>query len=435
VTGSQHNVGALLATPLYGDGGHRKYGKPHILHCQNPDFPDLRINRIIKNDVKKSRKSLNPLITVQTRGQSVAWIEIFLHCFPMSKVSENSDYKQWIFELKLRIQQSQIKASVRINSSLIELYWSIGADIVAKQAETVWGSGVFAKISNDIREAFPDLKGFSTRNLYNMKRFYLFYNQENLIGHQDGDQFLHQVGAKMQSLALIPWRHHVEIISKCKNTKEAFFYIQKTIEENWSRAILDRNLKSNLYKKQGKAVNNFKNTLPAPQSELANEILKDPYNLDFITVTNDYKEKELENALVGNITKFLLELGKGFSFVGKQVEIAVNKKPYFIDMLFYHIKLKCYVVIELKTTAFEPEFAGKLNFYVTAVDRQIREKADSQTIGILICKTKDKVVAEYALADIHKPLGISSYDFEKILPKKFKSALPSIEEIERELQD
>jgi len=345
----------------------------------------------------------------------------------LSKLSKNSDYKRWISELKLRIQQSQIKASIKVNSSLIELYWSIGSDIVAKQAESVWGSGVFEKISNDIREAFPDLKGFSTRNLYNMKRFYLFYNQENLI--------LHQVGAKMQSLALIPWRHHVEIISKCKNTKEAFFYIQKIIEENWSRAILDRNLKSNLYKKQGKAINNFKNTLPAPQSELANEILKDPYNLDFITVTEDYKEKELENALMKNITKFLLELGKGFSFVGKQVEIAVNKKAYFIDMLFYHIKLKCYVVIELKSVAFEPEFAGKLNFYVTAVDRQIREKDDNQTIGILICKTKDKVVAEYALADIHKPLGISSYDFEKILPKKFKSALPSIEEIERELED
>jgi len=338
-------------------------------------------------------------------------------------ILKNSDYKQWISELKLRIQQSQIKASVRVNSSLIELYWSIGADIVAKQAETVWGSGVFAKISNDIREAFPSIKGFSKSNLYYMKQFYLFYNQE----------IFHQVGGKMQSLALIPWRHHVEIISKCKNTKEAFFYIQKTIEENWSRAILDRNLKSNLYKKQGKAINNFKNTLPVPQSELANEILKDPYNLDFITVTDNYKEKELENALIGNITKFLLELGKGFSFVGKQVEIAVNKKPFYIDMLFYHIKLKCYVVIELKTVAFEPEFAGKLNFYVTAVDRQIRGKDDNQTIGILICKTKDKVVAEYALADIHKPLGVSSYDFEKILPKRFKSALPSIEEIEREL--
>jgi len=358
----------------------------------------------------------------------------------LSKFSKNSDYKRWISELKLRIQQSQIKASIKVNSSLIELYWSIGADIVAKQAETVWGDGVFAKISSDIREAFPNLKGFSKSNLYYMKQFYLFYNQENLIFHQLGGKLesksnLHQVGAKMQFLALIPWRHHVEIISKCKDTKEAFFYVQKTIEENWSRAILDRNLKSNLYKKQGKAVNNFKNTLPAPQSELANEILKDPYNLDFITVTEDYKEKELENALIGNITKFLLELGKGFSFVGKQVEIVVNKNPYFIDMLFYHIKLKCYVVIELKTVVFEPEFAGKLNFYVTAVDRQIRGKDDNQTIGILICKTKDKVVAEYALADIHKPLGISSYDFEKILPKKFKSVLPSIEEIERELKD
>jgi predicted nuclease of restriction endonuclease-like (RecB) superfamily len=321
-------------------------------------------------------------------------------------------------------QSSQIKASVRVNSSLIELYWSIGADIVSKQAESVWGSGIFAKISNDIKKDFPSLKGFSTRNLYNMKRFYLFYNQIS-----------HQVGAKLQSIILIPWRHHIEIISKCKNTKEAIFYVQKTIEENWSRAILIRNLNSNLYKKQGKAINNFKNTLPAPQSELANEILKDPYNLDFIAVTDNYKEKELENALVGNITKFLLELGKGFSFVGTQIEIAVNKKPYFIDMLFYHIKLKCYVVIELKTVDFEPEFVGKLNFYVTAIDRQVKDEDDNQTIGILICKTKDKVIAEYALTDIHKPLGISSYDFEKVLPKKFKSALPSIEEIEKELQN
>jgi predicted nuclease of restriction endonuclease-like (RecB) superfamily len=322
---------------------------------------------------------------------------------------------------------------MEVNSSLIELYWSIGADIVAKQAESVWGNGIIKKISNDLKNDFPNIQGFSETNIKYMKRFYLFHIQENLISHQVGDQLENK--SNLQFLALIPWRHHVEIISKCKNIKEAFFYIRKTIEENWSRAILTRNINSNLYKKQGKAINNFKNTLPIPQSKLANEILKDPYNLDFITMADDYRERELENALLKNITKFLLELGKGFSFVGKQVEITVNKKSFFIYMLFYHIKLKCYVVIELKTADFEPEFAGKLNFYVTAVDKHLREKSDNQTIGILICKTKDKVIAEYALADIHKPLGISSYDFEKILPKKFKSVLPSIKEIEKELQN
>ena len=224
-------------------------------------------------------------------------------------MSKDSEYKQWIRNLKLRIQQSQIKASVRVNSSLIELYWSIGADIVTKQAESVWGNGIIKKISDDLKSEFPNIHGFSETNIKYMKRFYLFYIQEYVISHQVGDQL--EVKSNLQILALIPWRHHVEIISKCKNIKEAFFYIRKIIEENWSRAILIRNINSNLHKKQGKSINNFKNTLPALQSELASEILKDPYNLDFITVTDNYKERELENALLKDITKFLLELGKG----------------------------------------------------------------------------------------------------------------------------
>ena len=426
----------------------------------------------------------------------------------------NKEYKQWVNDLKSRIRQSQIKATVRVNTALIELYWNIGAEIVAKQAENGWGSNVIYNLSTDLRKEFPTIHGFSERNLLSMKQFYLFYESRNLKSHQAGaenslvalsgidkrsdeatitrnTQLLQhdnviwpQVVAKSsvvtssgidkrsdemtiprntqslqddnaipqqvvaesslvtsseidndvaiwpQLVAKIPWGHHIEIISKCKTIEEASFYLQKTADEGWSRATLLSKLKKNLFKTQGKAVTNFSTKLPAHQSELASEILKDPYSFDFLTMTESYKERELEDALTDNITKFLLELGKGFAFAGRQVELKVGNESYFVDMLFYHIKLKCYVVVELKTVKFEPEFAGKLNFYVTAIDRQLRDENDNSTIGLIICKSKDDVVAEYALADVNKPLGISAYDLRKVLPKKFKSALPSIEEIE-----
>lgn len=338
----------------------------------------------------------------------------------MKKINVNSEYKEWFRELKQRIRQSQIRAAIRVNTTLLELYWDLGADIVSKQIESVWGSGIIKQLSDDLRMEFPDMQGFSTTNLWYIKKWYLFYSQSS---------------AKLpQVVGEIPWGHNREIITKCKSIEEALFYTHKTIDEGWSRSTLIHFIEADYYHSFGKAVTNFNHTLPAVQSELAAETLKDPYNFDFLSMTVGYKERELENALTDNITKFLLELGRGFAFVGRQVELKVADSSYFIDMLFYHIRLKCYVVVELKTVNFEPEFAGKLNFYVTAVDRQLRDSNDNPTIGLLICKTKNDLIVEYSLSDIHKPVGVSSYDLQAVLPKELQSALPSISEVEKGLE-
>ena len=338
----------------------------------------------------------------------------------MKKINVNSEYKEWFRELKQRIRQSQIRAAVRVNTTLLELYWDLGADIVSKQIESVWGSGIIKQLSDDLRMEFPDMQGFSTTNLWYIKKWYLFYSQSS--------EKLPQVVGE------IPWGHNREIITKCKSIEEALFYAHKTIDEGWSRSTLIHFTEAGYYHSFGKAVTNFNNTLPAVQSELAAETLKDPYNFDFLSMTAGYKERELENALADNITNFLLELGRGFAFVGRQVELKVADSSYFIDMLFYHIRLKCYVVVELKTVNFEPEFAGKLNFYVTAVDRQLCDSNDNPTIGLLICKTKNDLIVEYSLSDIHKPVGVSSYDLQAVLPKELQSALPSISEVEKGLE-
>jgi predicted nuclease of restriction endonuclease-like (RecB) superfamily len=382
----------------------------------------------------------------------------------------NNDYRNWLADLKKRIRQSQIKASVRVNTEMLQLYWSIGCDIVSRQAEAVWGSGIINQLSKDLQAAFPEMQGFSRTNLKYCKRFYLFYTQdnrifhqlggqlENSIGHQLGDQlgnpiipqlvgqiqtsenelntFQQQVGTEIKIpdlLGAIPWRHHIEILTKCKNTHEAVFYIQKTIENGWSRAVLMNFLEADLYSAQGKSLNNFSRLLPAEHSDLASEILKDPYNFDFLTLATDYKERELENALSENITRFLLELGKGFAFVGRQVPIKAGSKELFIDMLFYHLKLRCYVVVELKAAEFEAAFAGQLGVYVAAVNHQLKGEHDTPTLGLIICKTKDNVLAQYALESSSQPIGVSEYELAKLLTEDFKSTLPSIEEIENEL--
>lgn len=380
----------------------------------------------------------------------------------------NEQYFRWISDLKQKIQQSQIKASIQVNSALIEMYWDLGKEISERSFENTYGSGFFKQLSNDLRNEFPEIKGFSSSNLRYFEIFYTFYNQEvislqqvagifteeeksqqvvgefnenneNAILHQVAGKFektsnLHQLGGELiQKLFLIPWRHHVEIFSKCKNVTEALFYINRTIENGWSRAVLLNMISGNLYQSQGKAITNFSKTLPDYDSELVKQTLKDPYIFDFLNISENFKERELENALIDNIQKFLIELGNGFAFVGKQVEMKVGNQSFFLDLLFYHIKLKRYVVIELKSGEFEPEHAGKLNFYVTSVDKQLRDENDNATVGLIICKTKDDIIAEYSLTDLHKPLGISSYELRKILPDNFKSSLPSIEEIENEL--
>ena len=345
---------------------------------------------------------------------------------------QNKTYYSWLKELKHKVRLVQIKAAVKVNSELLQFYWELGQDIVDKQKNAKWGDGFLKQLSIDLSSEFPDMKGFSLSNLKYIKQWYLFYSQE--IGKSQ-----QAVGQKpiakqaVSQLVQIPWGHNIAIISKCKNLDEALFYIQKTIQNNWSRSVLVHHIESDLFKREGKAITNFKATLPEPQSDLARETLKDPYNFDFLTLTEKYNEKELENALINHVTKFLLELGAGFSYIGQQYKLEVSGDEFFIDLLFYHVKLHCYVVVELKAVKFKPEFAGKLNFYVSAVDGILKSEQDNTTIGILICKSKNDTVVEYALKDVHKPIGVSEYIITKNLPDEFKSSLPSIEDIEAEL--
>lgn len=342
----------------------------------------------------------------------------------------DKDYKIWLADIKSRIRNVQIKAALKVNAELLNFYWELGADIVAKQEKTTWGDGLLPRLSKDLMAEFPEIKGFSRTNLLYMRKWYLFYrdtsgNVPQVVGQMQP--------ANIKEIFQIPWGHNREIISKCKTREEAIFYVQSTILHNWSRSVLVHQIESGLYQREGKSVNNFAITLPKPQSDLARETLKDPYLFDFLNMTKVYNERDLEKGLIDHITHFLLELGSGFAFVGRQIQIQVGEKEFFIDLLFYHIRLHCYVVIELKTVDFEPEHTGKLNFYIKAVDCQLRKDGDQPTIGILLCKSKDKLVAEYALSDIHKPIGVSEYQLIHSLPEDLKGSLPTIEEIEEEL--
>jgi len=357
------------------------------------------------------------------------------------------EYKAWLTGIKSKVRNAQLKAAVRVNSEMLLFYWELGADIVIKQVNAKWGDALIDQLGKDLSSEFPDIKGFSRTNLMYMKKWYLFYSQSNTIVQQPvaqltANKFVPQAVGQIQTainlvngIFQIPWGHNREIVTICKNVKEALFYVQNTIKYNWSRSVLVHQMESGLYKREGKAVNNFTLTLPKPQSDLAEQTLKDPYVFDFLSMTKKYDERDLENALVTHVTQFLLELGTGFAYIGRQVPLRVGKSDFYIDLLFYHTKLRCYVVIELKTTAFQPEFAGKLNFYLKAVDMQVRSEHDNPTLGIMICKKKDKIVAEYALSDIQKPIGISAYKLTHSLPKKFKPILPSIDQIEKELSD
>ena len=346
----------------------------------------------------------------------------------MKDIINITDYKDWLQNLKGKIQQSQIKAAIQVNSELLRLYWQIGKDIVEKQAQAKWGDGFLQTLSADLCKEFPTMKGFSYRNLKSIRQWYLFYNQLDIIGKQ-------LVSQLEVSLFSIPWGHHIMIMQRCKNTQEALFYVHKTIENHWSRSVLEHQIALNLYVRQGKAITNFQHQLPPAMSDLAQELTKDPYIFDFLSITENYTEKELQQYLEDNMTKFLLELGKGFCFYGKKVHINVGGDDFYIDLLFYNAHLHCYVVVELKTTKFKPEHIGQLKFYVTAVNKQLRTEGDAPTIGLLICKDKNNVIAEYTLEDIHNPIGVSSYKLFDELSKDYQSSLPSIEEIEKRLLD
>ena len=340
-------------------------------------------------------------------------------------IQVNKDYAAWIGELKLRIRQSQIKAAVKVNTELLQLYWQLGSDIVEKQKDAKWGDGFLKQLSQDLSAEFPEMNGFSLRNIERIRKWYITYK----------DVFLNTAQAVPQSFFSIPWGHHILIMQRCKHMNMALFYIQQTVENNWSRTVLDWQIDSKLYERQGKAISNFKRTLPTPQSDLAQQITKDPYVIDIMGVHQEMKERELETHLDTHISKYLLELGKGFTYYGHQVHLRVGNEDFYIDQLFYHVRLHCYVVIELKATAFKPEHIGQLNFYVTAVNKLMCTEHDNPTIGLLICKDKNDVVAEYTLQGVDSPIGVSSVEIFDKLTEDFKSALPSIEDIENELRD
>jgi len=350
-------------------------------------------------------------------------------------VIQDKAYKAWVNDLKSQIQSAQIKAAVSVNKELLKLYWLLGSQIVEKQKTAAWGDGFIKQLSHDLRQEFPDMKGFSFRNLKYIRQWYAYWQQPSPIGQQVVAPIATQAVSQLDDAPIfqIPWGQNLVIVSKSSNIEEAQFYVQKTIGNNWSRAVLTHQMESGLYQRQGKAVHNFTARLPKPHSDLAAQTLKDPYCFDFLTMREAYDERELEKALVDNIMAFLLELGAGFAFVGKQYHVSVGGKDFYIDLLFYHTKLHCYVVVELKTGEFIPEFTGKLNFYISAVDDLLADELDKPSIGILICKSSHQTIVEYALKDMHKPIGVSEYELTRQLPKAFESSLPSIEDIEAEL--
>lgn len=368
-----------------------------------------------------------------------------------NKPIKTTEYRDWLKGIKKRVRIAQVKAAVQVNTELLTFYWELGADIVERQKTAKWGSGFLKQLSADLMSEFPDMKGFSKRNLEQIRRWHLFYSEGLLIGldqtGQEADdrspcnkafpiakQAASQLGKQaIGQLVEIPWWHNVVIISKCNDVTEALYYVNKTIEHNWSRNVLVHQIESGLYQREGKAVTNFAQTLPAPQSDLAQQLIKDPYCFDFLSLTDDNNERDVEKALTDHITKFLLELGAGFAFVGRQKGLEVGGRDFFLDLLFYHTLLHCYVVIELKSGEFEPEYAGKLNFYLKAVDEQLRGERDEPSIGILLCKSRNRVVVEYALSDIHKPMGVSEYELTRSLPEDLKTSLPTIEALEAEL--
>jgi len=346
---------------------------------------------------------------------------------------ESVEYREWLADIKKRITNTQVKVALAANKALIHFYFELGEIIFRKQSESKWGDGVISQLSNDLQKEFPDLKGISISNLKYCKRFFLFYGRlqdpqqhapvENNTCRAIGQQAVDQ----------LPWGHNILIFTKSKSLDEAMFYINKTLEEGWSRDVLALQFKSNFYFRAGKAITNFSMTLPPPQSDLAQQVLKDPYTFDFLAMTVPYHERDVERELIRHITKFLLELGKGFAFIGQQYQLVVGETDYYIDLLFYHVALKCYVVVELKNKKFIPEYAGKLNFYLSAVDSLVKRADDNPTIGLLLCRDKNNIEVEFALRDLKKPLGVSEYNFTEILPDELKSVLPTVEEIEADL--
>lgn len=338
------------------------------------------------------------------------------------KIIISNEFKKWVTQISDRYKNSQIKAAISVNKELLSFYFELGKEISTTSYKYTYGGKFYNNLSNELIKELPNIKGLSPRNLRYIESFYNLY--------KDKISILPQLVAK---LFAIPWGHHRYIIDKCKDVNEALFFIDKIYENNWSRSALLNFLGTNLYKRQGNMISNFDNTLPS--GDLAKEITKDPYNFDFLEIREDFNEKELKDALINNIQKFLLELGQGFAFVGRENRLLVGNTELYADLLFYHIKLHAYVVIEVKNRKFEPGDLGQLGTYVTAVNHLLRSEQDNETIGLLICKNKDEVVAKYSLEGYNIPVGITSFELSKFMPENFKSSLPSIDEIENEFKD
>ena len=335
----------------------------------------------------------------------------------------DQNYKHFVIDIKTRLQTAQIRAALAANSELVKFYWELGADLIEKQKNHQWGSKFLEQFSHDMRQAFPEMQGFSVRNLQRMKQFATLYNMTSIT---------------TQAVSQLPWGHITRLMQMVKNDAEREWYAVQTIKNGWSRTVLEMQVESELYDRQSdasKKITNYHKHLPELQSDLANEILKDPYNFDFLTIQGKAHERAIENALVTHIRDFLLELGQGFAFVGSQVPLTFDDQEFFVDLLFYHLHLRAFVVIELKATKFKPEHTGQLGFYLEAVDDLLRKEGDNKTIGILLCKSKNKVIAEYALRASKAPIGVSEYTLSKSLPKELKTNLPAVEQIEAELNE
>jgi predicted nuclease of restriction endonuclease-like (RecB) superfamily len=340
------------------------------------------------------------------------------HASPISLIDAPEGYSDWLAELKERIHIARKRTVLAVNRELVLLYWQIGRDILERQVRQGWGAKVIERLAHDLRLAFPNSKGFSRANLMYMRAFAEAWPEAAIV---------------QQPVGQLPWGHNLVLLTKLKDQQERLAYARRALEHGWSRNTLSVHIETRLLEREGKAVTNFETRLPAPESSLANLTLKDPYVFDFLCVGQEAGEREIESAAMQHITRFLLELGAGFAFVGRQVHIEVGGDDFYIDLLFYHLKLRCYVVIELKTGPFKPEHTGQLSFYLSAVDDLFKSELDSSTIGLLLCKTQNRVVAEYALRDSNKPIGIAEYQLIDALPADMQTSLPTVEQIEREL--
>lgn len=359
-------------------------------------------------------------------------------------IKTDAEYSKWIQELKDRYRRNQIKAATQVNREMLRFYWSLGRDIVARDAENVYGSGFYRNLSQDLKEVIPEAKGFSRQNLQYMKKMYLLYNVEStncqqVVGDFMDEDFKQLVGKFPENtddvVFSIPWGHHCIIIDKfADNPTTALFYVRKVVEEGWSRNVLKSFIDNNLHLRQGKALTSFSRLLPAPDSDIAQELTKDPYIFDFTEMTEPYKERELKKSLMANLSRFLLELGSGFAYVGEEYRLKVGHTEQFIDLLFYNVKLHAYCVIEVKTGTFGAGDVGQLGTYMTAVNHILKTGQDNPTIGLLICKDKDNVLVQYALESSSQPIGVAEFQMTKFIPDEFKSSLPSIEDIESELK-